>query len=143
VGQAFEVRVPVPEGAVDDPLAEKVADSFHDAHEQLYGYAFRGDSRQPVEWVNLRVTGVGPISRPKLAELPPRDGGVERARTGVRPVFFDAWGETPVYWRPDLAPGDEVTGPAVLEEFGSTVPLHPGFTARVDRHGNLVVGREA
>jgi len=29
----------------------------------------------------------------------------------------------------------------VLEEFGSTVPLHPGFTARVDRHGNLVVRR--
>jgi N-methylhydantoinase A len=140
-GQAFEVRVPTPDGPVDDRFATTVADAFHDAHEQLYGYAFRGDSRQPVEWVNLRVTGVGPISRPKLVELTPRDGGVERARTGVRPVFFDAWAETPVYWRPDLAPDDEITGPAVLEEFGSTVPLHPGFTARVDRHGNLVVRR--
>jgi N-methylhydantoinase A len=142
-GQAFEVRVPTPDGPVDDRFATAVADAFHDAHEQLYGYAFRGDSRQPVEWVNLRVTGIGPISRPKLAELPPRDGGIERARTGVRPVFFDSWAETPVYWRPDLAPDDEVTGPAVLEEFGSTVPLHPGFTARVDRHGNLVVRRAA
>ena len=28
---------------------------------------------------------------------------------------------------------------AVVEEFGSTLPLHPGFTARVDGHGNLVV----
>jgi N-methylhydantoinase A len=140
-GQAFEVRVPTPDGPVDARFATTVADAFHDAHEQLYGYAFRDDPRQPVEWVNLRVTGVGPISRPKLAELSPRDGGVERARTGVRPVFFDAWAETPVYWRPDLAPDDEITGPAVLEEFGSTVPLHPGFTARVDRHGNLVVRR--
>jgi N-methylhydantoinase A len=142
-GQAFEVRVPTPDGPVDDRFATAVADAFHDAHEQLYGYAFRGDSRQPVEWVNLRVTGIGPISRPKLAEIPPRDGGIERARTGVRPVFFDSWAETPVYWRPGLAPDDEVTGPAVLEEFGSTVPLHPGFTARVDRHGNLVVRRAA
>jgi N-methylhydantoinase A len=140
-GQAFEVRVPTPDGPVDARFATTVADAFHDAHEQLYGYAFRDDPRQPVEWVNLRVTGVGPISRPKLAELSPRDGGVERARTGVRSVFFDAWAETPVYWRPDLAPDDEITGPAVLEEFGSTVPLHPGFTARVDRHGNLVVRR--
>jgi N-methylhydantoinase A len=139
VGQAFEVRVPVPDGAVDDPLAQKVADAFHDAHEQLYGYAFRGDPRQPVEWVNLRVTGVGPIERPRLRELAPRDGGPDRARTGVRPVFFDDWLETPVYWRPDLAPGDLVVGPAIVEEFGSTVPLHPGFTATVDRFGNLLV----
>ncbi|MDQ1600736.1 MAG: N-methylhydantoinase [Actinomycetota bacterium] len=139
VGQAFEVRVPVPDGAVDDALAEKVADSFHDAHEQLYGYAFRGDPRQPVEWVNLRVTGVGPIDRPRLRELAPRDGGPDRARTGVRPVFFDDWVDTPVYWRADLAPGDVVVGPAIIEEFGSTVPLHPGFTATVDRFGNLLV----
>jgi N-methylhydantoinase A len=27
----------------------------------------------------------------------------------------------------------------VIEEFGSTMPLHPGFTARVDGHDNLVV----
>ena len=139
VGQAFEVRVPVPDGAVDDALARKVADGFHDAHEQLYGYAFRGDPRQPVEWVNLRVTGVGPIERPRLRELAPRDGGPDRASTGVRPVFFDDWVETLVYWRPDLAPGDLVVGPAIVEEFGSTVPLHPGFTATVDRFGNLLV----
>jgi N-methylhydantoinase A len=30
-----------------------------------------------------------------------------------------------------------VTGPAVLEEFGSTVPVAPGFRAAVDRFGNL------
>ena len=35
-------------------------------------------------------------------------------------------------WRTDLAPGTAVEGPAILEEFGSTVPLHPGFTARID-----------
>jgi N-methylhydantoinase A len=138
-GQAFEVRVPVPDGAVDAELTDAVAAAFHDAHEQLYGYAFRSDPRQPVEWVNLRVTGVGPIDRPRLRELEPRDGGPDRARTGVRPVFFDAWADTPVYWRPDLGPGDEISGPAVIEEFGSTVPLHPGFTATVDRFGNLLV----
>ncbi len=141
VGQAFEVRVPAPDGEVDDAFVDAVAGAFHDAHEQLYGYAFRGDDRQPVEWVNLRVTGVGPIERPRLTELPALDGGVERARTGVRPVHFDDWAETPVYWRPDLAPGDVVAGPAVVEEFGSTVPLHPGYLATVDRFGNLLVTR--
>ena len=142
-GQAFEVRVPVPAGAVDQALSGAVVEAFHDAHEQLYGYAFRGDPRQPVEWVNLRVTGVGPIDRPVLPEVPAREGGPDRACTGVRQVYFDDWTDTPVYWRPDLAPGDELVGPAVVEEFGSTVPLHPGFTASVDRFGNLVVTRTA
>ena len=39
------------------------------------------------------------------------------------------------------APGDTVEGPAVLEEYGSTVPLHPGFVATMDDFGNLLVRR--
>jgi N-methylhydantoinase A len=45
-----------------------------------------------------------------------------------------------VYRREALAAGDTVTGPAVIEEYGATVPLHPGYAARVDRLGNLLVG---
>ena len=45
-------------------------------------------------------------------------------------------------WRTDLAPGTTVEGPAILEEFGSTVPLHPGFTARIDDWMNVIVTRE-
>lgn len=144
-GQAFEVRVPVPDGPFDAALADTVAESFHAAHEQLYGYNFRGDASQPVEWVNLRVTGVGPIRRPELRELPARDKDVERARTGTRAVCFvdrDGYVDTAVYARAELAPGDLVAGPAIIEEFGSTIPIHPGFAARVDAYGNVVVTRD-
>ena len=137
-GQAFEVRVPVADGPLDP---EAVADAFHDAHAALYGYSFRGDERQEVEWVNLRVTGIGPITRPELPQLPVRGGDVERARTGTRTVVFEDTHETPVYWRPDLSPGDVLHGPAVLEEYGSTIPLHPGFRAEVDGFGNVRVTR--
>ncbi len=71
------------------------------------------------------------------------EGGADRAVTGSRPVFFDDWVETPTYDRPRLAPGDVVPGPAVIEEFGSTVPVHPGFRATVDLHGNLLIERNA
>jgi N-methylhydantoinase A len=27
----------------------------------------------------------------------------------------------------------------VIEEYGSTIPIHPGFSARVDKYGNLIV----
>jgi N-methylhydantoinase A len=139
-GQAFEVRVPVPDGPLDKAAADDVAAAFHDAHRALYGYDFGTDSRQQVEWVNLRASGIGTIARPQLRELPARDGALPDP--GVRPVCFDdAYVATAIYQRDDLAPGDEIAGPAIIEEFGATVPLHPGFRARVDSYGNLVVTR--
>ncbi|WP_222268129.1 hydantoinase/oxoprolinase family protein [Modestobacter marinus] len=143
VGQAFEVRVPVGDGEPDRAVLDDVVTAFHVAHRRLYGYDFATDPRQAVEWVNLRVSGIGPIRRPDVVELPARDGGVNRSVTGTRPVFFDDWVETPVHARPGLAPGDVVVGPAVIEEFGATVPVHPGFAATVDRYGNLLLTKEA
>ena len=143
-GQAFEVRVPVPEGPLDQAVLDRVADDFHAEHRALYGYDFSGDPTQQVEWVNLRVSGIGPIQRPEIVADFARDGSdaSERSR---RPVCFEAgdgYVDTPVFWRPDLAPGTTVRGPAVIEEFGSTVPLHPGFVARVDGYRNIIVTRE-
>ncbi|MGH3385952.1 MAG: hydantoinase/oxoprolinase family protein [Nocardioidaceae bacterium] len=140
-GQAYEVRVDVPDGAMTAELADAVADAFHAEHRSLYGYDFRGDARQEVEWVNLRVTGVGPIRKPGVAAAPPGQGA-ERARTGSRPVRFDDWAETPIYDRARLGAGDVLDGPAVLEEFGATVPVHGGFRAEVDRFGNLLLTRD-
>ncbi|CAN5311098.1 hydantoinase/oxoprolinase family protein [soil metagenome] len=139
-GQAYEVRVDVPDGPVDTELLGAVADRFHDEHKALYDYDFRADVRQEVEWVNVRVTGVGPIHKPAAREVA-TGVGAEKACTGTRPVFFDEWSDTPVYDRSRLGADDVVEGPAVLEEFSSTTPLHPGFVARVDTFGNLVIGR--
>ena len=142
-GQAFEVRVPVPPGPLSPHLAAAAAEAFHDAHRALYGYDFRGDLRQQVEWVNLRVTGIGPIQRPPVRAVPAGDGDPARALTGRRLVVFGraaGTADTAIYWRPSLAAGDEVAGPSIIEEYGATVPVHPGYLARVDRFGNLLVG---
>ncbi|KQU69265.1 hydantoinase/oxoprolinase family protein [Phycicoccus sp. Root101] len=144
-GQAFEVRVTAPDGTVDAAYAAAVADRFHAEHRALYGYDFRDDPTQQVEWVNLRVTGVGPITRPQLRDLPTGSAEDDAAAQRLqRPVCFDAdegHVDTPVIWRPDLRAGDTFDGPAIVEEFGSTVPVHPGFTVRVDAIGNLVITR--
>ncbi|MGH3448455.1 MAG: hydantoinase/oxoprolinase family protein, partial [Nocardioidaceae bacterium] len=100
----------------------------------------RDDPRQEAEWVNMRVTGIGPIRTPEVREVA-AGAGSAAAVTGVRPVYFDTWVEAPVYDRARLGSGDVVEGPAVLEEFSSTVPLHPGFRAEVDGFGNLVASR--
>jgi N-methylhydantoinase A len=139
-GQAFEVRVDLPAGRVDAALADATAARFHEEHRALYGYDFADDPTQQVEWVNLRVTGVGPIRRPDLRTVAP-GSGAEAARTGTRDVHVDGWTTATLYDRARLGAGDVVEGPAVIEEFGSTIPVHPGFRAVVDGFGNVLLTR--
>jgi N-methylhydantoinase A len=138
-GQAYEVRVPVPDG---DFATESVVEAFHAAHDGMYGYSFKDDDRQVVEWVNLRVTGIGPIRRPEIPEAAVRSGGGPEP-AGVREVWFDeAPVQAAIYSRRTLMHGDRIPGPAIVEEYGSTVPVHPGFTCTVDRWGNLLLTQE-
>src|SRR4029079_12782553 len=122
-GQGDEVRLDVPEGPVTEELTRRVADVFHDEHRALYGYDFRDDTRQEVEWVNLRVTGVGPIRKPEARPVA-QGRGPGAARTGSRSVHFDDWVETDVFDRARLGAGDVIEGPAGREEVSSPVALH-------------------
>ena len=147
-GQAWEVPVELPPGEINERSAAVAAERFHDAHEQRYNYSYRraggGTGSQTIEWVNLRVTGIGPIARPKLRELPPGDGQSTRALTGMRTVVFaDAPHECAVYARERIAPGDVVRGPTIVEEYGATTVVYPGQRIEADRFGNLVLTKDA
>ena len=76
VGQGYELRVAVDDGAVDAATIDAALARFHAAHRAEYGHAFP-DS--PVEIVNLRVTGIGAAAearrgprRGRAAASPPR-----------------------------------------------------------------------
>jgi N-methylhydantoinase A len=146
-GQAWEVRVDLPAGEIGPIEGAEVVQRFHDAHDKRFGYSYRdtpetGAGRHVVEWVNLRVTGVGPIRRPRIPERSPGDGRVERALTGRRSVRFDAEPlPSAVYTRDRLQPGDVIGGPAIVEEYGATTVVFPSLRAEVDRFGNLILTR--
>jgi N-methylhydantoinase A len=60
----------------------------------------------------------------------------------VRDVIFDDPDKplkARILWRPSLAPGFCVEGPAVIEEPHSTTVLFPGDVARISEHGHMVV----
>ena len=59
----------------------------------------------------------------------------------IRRAYFDGWVDADLYDRSALGAGDVVHGPAVLEEFGSTIPVHPGFTATIDLYANVRLTR--
>ena len=123
-----------------------MAARFHDEHRALYGYDFRDDPTQQVEWVNLRVTGVGPITRPELRELASRHGAADvRERARREPCARSASTPTPATSTPTCGGGPTCVpatpSRARRSSRSSARPSRstPASTVRVDDLGNLVI----
>jgi len=90
--------------------------------------------------LNWRLRALGPDPEVRLP-APPAGSG-DGARSGERPAYFPEAGgflATPVYDRYRLGPGDDLTGPAIIEERESTTVVGPRDRFRVDERGNLRV----
>ena len=142
VGQSYELTIPLPDGGVSPHGLPAVIARFHEEHDRAYG--FKADD-EPVEFVALRLSAIGGISRPRAREIPGSGVDLAAALKTRRAVYFAESGgpvDCPVYDRYGLGPDFEVPGPAIVEEVDSTTVIHPGYGAVVDRYGNLFLRRQ-
>ena len=102
-----------------------------------FGFQYRG--RQDVEIVNLRVRAVGRVPRPDVGVIEAATG--EAAPRERRPVYWreTGWIDCAIHARNALGAGARIHGPAVVEEYGSTLVVREGWRVEVDRYGNLVM----
>ena len=109
--------------------------AFHAAYEQIYGYV---DLTAPVELVDLRLQVVGTVPRPPAPPAAETTARSIRA-PALRRVYLDGgFVDAGVYQRAALRPGDGFTGPAVVEQYDTTVLVPSGYRVRVDGWGNLI-----
>jgi len=140
IGQNFELPVVLGRsngsGRPTLPEAGELREHFFATHTQHYGFHNPDD---PVEVVNLRLTATGRLRHAAAAPRPAGAGAPEP--TARRPVWFDpdAPLETPVYDRNTLDTGNEIDGPAIIEQLDATTLVHPGDTARVDDALNILI----
>lgn len=134
-GQNFDMSVPLPEGpAISEESLLDLAGRFHHQHEATRGFSF--PNQQPlVRGVRLVARGATP-KPPALAHAG-TETEAESAQVSARRAYFgDGFVETPVYDGTRLAPGAQLSGPALVEEPFTVVVLAPGDTCRLDEHGN-------
>jgi N-methylhydantoinase A/oxoprolinase/acetone carboxylase beta subunit len=141
LGQGYELRIDAGSGAVDDAWVAKLAADFHDAHEREYSRRF---DESDIEVPNVRVRGIGLMPALRPAELEEGDEAPDAAERARADAWFSVRGrlermETRFYDRAALRAGNRVEGPAVVNQYDSTTLVPPGFAARVDRAGNLIV----
>lgn len=137
VGQAYEINVPVATGNdVPDVDPDALRVGFDAAHERLYG---QSSPSEPVEIVNFRVGVIAEVDHIALPPLSATDAAQPARRRPVLLPLETDWIDCPVYDRADLGAGAEITGPAIIEDQGTSIPLLPGHTARVERYGAILV----
>ena len=138
--QAYEITVPLPEGELTRALVSEIIESFHLAHEKLYG---RRDLAATVEFVTLNLTAKGDTVRPEYKPLPKGDGSVQGALKQTRAVYFRDKGriDCKIYDRAQLRAGDELSGPAIVEAPDSTTIVLPDWNLRCDSIGSLILTR--
>ena len=138
-GQGYEVTVDLPAGDLSEDILQEAVAGFHTAHRLQFGYHY---DDADVELVNLRASGIQELPSLHMPPVATGNGDVENACTGTRDVCFDAAGdfrETPIFERSHLFAGDEIDGPAVIEQSDSTIVVHPGQHARIDTFGNITI----
>jgi N-methylhydantoinase A len=138
-GQSFELPVTVPPGPLAAADVERLRAEFHAQHERAYGYAAPEDA---VELVNVRLAAIGVTPKPRRAPLPEGGPSAAPALKGHRDVWFAEVGgfrPTQVLDRGKLLRGNVIEGPAIVEEPDASTLVHPGWSAVVDEHGNLVL----
>jgi N-methylhydantoinase A len=110
---------------------------FEQGYERLYSLRLPDVDVEIVSW---RVVATGPAasrdSVPALAATPAKPRDKRKARFGSHDI------DTPVYARTDLALGQIIPGPAIVEERETTIIILPGWKAKVDRTGCIVASKE-
>ena len=140
VGQGYELRVPVLDGSVDDASLANIFKAFENIHTAEYGHVFEDN---PIEIVNIRVTGVGQM--PKI-ELPTQSPGgkLDDALLEEAQCYFRLDGEqqiiaTPLYERDKLPVDQMFKGPAIVLQKDTTTVIPPGAKATAQAGGNLLI----
>ena len=134
VGQAYELPVRLPAGAVD--VARLVAD-FVAEHVKTYGH---GSADDPIDVVSVRA--LARIERTASRKYDPV--AAIRALPLLETVRWAYFGpgvgriETPVCNRAGLLARDR-RGPLLIDEIDSTCVVPPGCVARLDAYGNIEV----
>lgn len=112
---------------------ETQRDIFERAHEENYGFA---DPDAVMEIVVARLVVTQPVEHGALESV--TSISAEVTATHHRKVYIDgSWHDVPIYDRASFGEGTVVDGPAIIEQFDSTIYIRPDQSAQNDTYDFL------
>lgn len=135
-GQALLLTLEVDLAGFEQDGLDRLGKAFDAEHEQLFSFALNENQ----ELVNLRAIARAPRPNIKERERVAGETRLEDAMIENSPLYYQGTHhDATLYQREKLSPGDVIPGPAIVMEMDSTTVVFPGFDARVDHVGNLLI----
>jgi N-methylhydantoinase A len=133
--QVWEIEVPLAASrfAGGDDLQDLIAD-FHAAHEEIFAI---NDPSSIVEFVGWTASVACKLAGTAQGRLAAAGGGGEK--TGSRQIYFEGAGivDTPIHSPAQLTPGEEISGPAIIETPFTTIVIDPGARFHLTDAGSI------
>lgn len=132
--QEHTTEVLIEDKVSDDRLAAIEA-AFHETYEREYTY--RLDA--PVEMVGIHLVASAEVGKLTMRKREASGAKADVALKGHRDVDYALEGihEAAIYDGTKLEAGMSFAGPAIVEDPGTTVVIHPGNRVEIDGYGNI------
>jgi len=123
------------DGPVTDADLNRISETFHKAYEREYTYRLEA----PVELVGIHLVARAEVGKLTMSPAPLGAVDASPANKGQRNVDYALEGThmADIYDGDKLKPGMAFTGPAIIEDSGSTVVVHPGNNVHIDAYSNI------
>jgi len=135
--QEHTTEVPLIAGPVTEGALAQIEADFHRTYEREYTYRLKA----PVEIVGIHLVAFAEVGKLTMQPQPLTRTTVDTASKGTRRVDFalDGIHEAAIYNGELLEPGMSFAGPAIVEDPGTTIVIHPRNRVTVDGFRNLHV----
>ena len=136
LGQAFEISIKVHQNYLSN--IKKIEKIFHAEHKKLYGSSSPNEN---VELVNLRVS----ISLEAKNEITLRSQSKYSGPKSTRDIYFPKpYGrkKAQVFIGRHTLGNKKLQGPAIIEEYDSTIIIPVDWHAFIDDHNNIILRKE-
>ena len=146
VGQGHEISVTLPLETYGERHAETFRQRFEEAYSRLYGRTIEGVEIEALSWT-LRIAQRGanhPLPATGRGREEAGGAGTIPGPIGRQQLFDPATGrfvEACVHLREDVPASVAIDGPALITEEQTTTVVPPGWRARVDDRGGIVLTR--
>lgn len=143
IGQEHTLRIPVEPSDLNATDLSALRERFDSHYDKAYAHTLKDHA---LEFVGLRLAASLSSPKPHQKKLEPSSASVNDAVERQQDVFIaseKAWFSCPVYARAKLQTGHTLVGPAIVEEWNSTILLLANQRLSVDDYGNLIMEKSA
>lgn len=138
-GQYFQVNVPFTEEEMKTITIAYIEEKFHKWHDQLFGYS---TPEMEVEIINFNLSAIGMTQKPKMKQTDYLSATPKHAFKGSRPMSHGEKGnliDTPIYDGDILVHGNQIIGPAIIEQKVTTIIVSDSFDVICDKNDNYIM----